>query len=85
MEIIKIKRTDSLGTYNVEYEILTFQIDENGKYDRGRKLATCEFCKKIIKPFSIAYDWKGEGYVKGGYVFCAKTHLKNWLKIRNSR
>lgn len=80
MEVIKIK-TCHFGIEGFdEYEVLTFQINENGLNGRGEP-AECKFCKKSMKPNSVAYDWRGDGWTRGGYTFCAKSHMKNWLKI----
>jgi hypothetical protein len=83
MEIIKIERTTSWGKTMCEFEVVIFQIDNNGN-DKNGNPAICTFCKKSMKANSVAYDWKGDGWVRGGYTFCAKSHLKNWLKINKS-
>ena len=85
MDTIKIERAykSSGRKFTEEFEIIIFQIDENGN-ERNGKPAVCDFCKKSIKANSVAYDWKGDGYKQGGYTFCAKSHLKNWLKINMS-
>ena len=81
METVKIKKLWAVtGEYlTYKYDIITYQINENGYSMYGLK-AICPFCKKSIKDYSVAYDYKFHSQ-NGGKSFCAKSHLKNWLKI----